>query len=1022
MIFNPAAPTVTAVNIDPRMATCQTESIHAPGAIQAWGALLIAGADDLVVRHASRNLADFLGFAGADAIGRQLAELIGQAAASKLLADTKDGDVARVAAPPLSLTAHRLDGRLYVECEPDETVPARTLTLSTGRIVDRLRAATSFEDLFEAACEALRVVTGFDRVLVYKFGPDQHGQVIADSCAEGIETLLGLHYPAEDIPPQARAIFARLKVRVIGNSHAAPVALLPAGVPGMQPDLSLCALRTPSPCHTEYLRNMGSHATATVALMVDGLMWGILACHHGAPARLAPDRRALCELIGQVTSLMVVALRDASARASEAASQARLRTIFARLATRQDDPAALADLLVEDADELLALCDAQGAIVRVGGRLAWCGTAPSGEAAGRLLDCLLEVLPTRSRNAGDQTAVLDCDSLGDVIDKGLLDQTGQPAGALLLPLAHAQGDAVVWLRPEQATIVSWGGDPNHCMTFDAERGRLVPRSSFAVWREEVRGRSLPWQETHLQSALGLRGKIDKTLAGYAESMRLARVAAERATKAKSEFLATMSHEIRSPMSGLLGVLELLRATELTAEQGRMAGMIHNSASMLLAVLNDILDFSKIEAGALSIAAEPVRLRALLQDLVQPHSVAAAQKGLLVRFTVDVSVPDRILTDPLRLRQILGNLLSNAVKFTAAGEVCLSVATVDSGLSQEILFVVKDTGIGMSDAVMARLFAPFMQADGSTTRNFGGTGLGLCISRQLARLLDGDLSVASEPGKGSAFSLALKLVPCPEDAAEPPVRGEPVLPVCTAGRRVLVVDDDSTIRWLSQRQLDLLLTDCHMPRMDGVSLTRAVRASDGALRAIPIIGLTADVTENQRVLCQEAGMNDLAIKPMTVESLSLLLQRHLPASGPAGPQEGHEAVPPVQRPLAFDNRIFLSIFEPGDQEGAAWLTEWLQAARADVNELGASLRVPEGQDAARQIVGSTAHRLAGSSFSVGAMRLGEAARALEHAALQADALYLHSAYETLHAELEAGAAAITDFLTADRSAHCAGARI
>jgi light-regulated signal transduction histidine kinase (bacteriophytochrome)/ActR/RegA family two-component response regulator/HPt (histidine-containing phosphotransfer) domain-containing protein len=1021
---------------------CEIEPIHAPDAIQSWGALLIADASDFVVRYASANLEAFLPVAALDAIGRTLEDVIGSASFERLLTAESVGNIGFAildsGAPAkfrLSATLHSLEGYLYVEIEPSREGQAGAPVgggWTRGRkIVEALRGAQSTSGLFAIATAELRRLTGFDRVLVYRFDADHHGEVIAESCCPELKALLGLHFPAVDIPPQARAIFARVGLRVISDSFAPPIKLLAGSDTAPSPDLSLTLLRTPSPCHLEYLRNFGSHATATIPITVDGGLWGLLACHHSVASHVPPAVRALCELLGVVTSLMVATLRDAESRALEALRRSRIATMTARLGTLWQDPEELGSALAEQTADLLALCDATGAIIRLGGHAYCCGDAPGGSASEALLAALLSLAPP-----GD--APYACDRLGDVLPAGLLATVPQARGALLLPLIHCKGDAIVWLRPEQTTLVRWGGDPNRPMNVDAVTGHLSPRNSFVIWNEEVHGRSLPWLPGQIDAARELRREMNQLLAGYTESMRVARETAERATRAKSEFLATMSHEIRSPMSGLLGVLELLRATQLDPDQSRMAGMIHNSASMLLAVLNDILDFSKIEAGALSIALEPVALRALVADLVLPLSAAAAPKNLILRFSVDPGIPDCIKTDPLRLRQILGNLLSNALKFTPSGEVLVRVDMVDQASSTALRFRVRDTGIGMSADVLSRLFAPFMQADGSTTRNFGGTGLGLCISRQLAMLFGGDLTVTSQAGKGSEFTLELPFLPCDGQPDVIVAEAQAATALASVGKRVLIVEDDATIRWLSQRQLqklglaadivddgksalsklrthkyDLVLTDCHMPLMDGVALTRLVRAdSNPVLSRIPIIGLTADVTERQRALCYDAGMNELVIKPLSVERLSQLLHKHLPAdsgSDASAETPTNAITGPKLRRVVFDDQIYLSIFERNDADGAVWLTDWLAVARRGKGELGDLLSGVPGTALARDSIAKVAHSLAGSAFSVGAMLLGEAARALELASDQAVLAGLRVLYGALAQAFAAAEAEIWGFL-------------
>ena len=526
------------------LTNCDREPIHLLGGIQPVGFLLAMDAE-WNVRRASANVGEFLEASAEELIGRPLADLVtkaslhalrnrvamlrGRDAVERIFGCTLTGE-----GDPFDIAIHRSDEEIVIEAEPGSGENGDA-TGTVRSMIARLDQLDEIPAFLEEGARQVRALTGYDRVMVYRFAPDGSGEVVAESCKRGIGSFLGLHYPASDIPAQARELYKRSLLRIITDVDAEPVPILPRD--GAPLDLSLSILRAVSPIHIEYLRNMGVGASMSVSIVVEGKLWGLFACHHYAPRLIAFERRSVAELFAQMFAMRL----ESRERQQVVEFERRARDISDQLLgavasdeTLLNDPDWLSDILTH-------AIQADGVGVWIDGEHAFSGTTPAIDQFATIVDALNQVADGK---------VYATDRIASLVP-GAERFADKAAGLLAIPISRAPRDYVVLFRSELVRSVRWGGDPHKPVEYGPHGPRLTPRESFEEWKETVISRSRPFTTSELRVAETLRATLIEVVLRLADEASAER---EAASERQELLIAELNHRVRNILAVIRGLI------------------------------------------------------------------------------------------------------------------------------------------------------------------------------------------------------------------------------------------------------------------------------------------------------------------------------------------------------------------------------------------------------------------------------------------------------------------------------------
>ncbi|WDZ94236.1 GAF domain-containing protein [Herbaspirillum sp. WKF16] len=705
------------------LSNCDQEPIHIPGSIQAHGALLTFAPDGTLAGRSS-NAGDLLGPlpATGEALDQRHLNAEARAAIHAALDDRHgyiDARLLTLASGPFDVVTHKSEGMLIAEFEkrPSDALALDSFALSAHQAIQRIQRQQGVEDLLTLAVDEIARITGFDRVMAYRFLHDDSGEVIAEHKRADLEPFLGQRYPASDIPAQARRLYVINPIRLIADVGYQPAPIEPDLNPltGRPLDLSHSNLRSVSPVHIEYLSNMGVGASMSLSIVIGDRLWGLIACHHMTPHLVPHAVRMSCQLLSQFVSTLVERnINGEHARALEHSAALR-REIVAQVTDREDIVLALS----ADYHGFLRLMSSHGGAISLDRKTQTFGKAPSREGVNALVNWLNE------NESGD---IFHTSALGaDVPD--LKAALGEACGVLAIRFYREQNGYAFWFRSEQVEDVRWGGNPEKKYTIGPLGPRLTPRGSFAVWKETVRGKSLPWEKTQLEVASQLRLDLQEVALSGENMLK----------RARETLLATLGHDLRDPLQAIMMAARMIEVREHSPSSSNLSKRISSSSSRMHRLISQVLDISRLQSGlGLDIQRRSVDVRKMIGEIVNEARMAYPDNEIIME-AEDCGETE---LDSDRVSQVISNLLSNTRHH---GEINKPSTIIAFRRDDVLTISVSNHGAPIPEQVRGNLFKPYKKESLGNQRNSRGLGLGLYIVSEIVNGHGGRIAVDCEDG-------------------------------------------------------------------------------------------------------------------------------------------------------------------------------------------------------------------------------------------------------------------------------------
>lgn len=747
MIKNPADDS----NVD--LAECDREPIRVPNSIQPHGYLFVLDRDNQAVVQVSENVSRLTGSPATEAVGKNLSAIVGVETATALRSQMA-GMVAhqrplflrkvslRAAggeAEAFDALAHVTDSGLVLELELVANEPdSKNVYAIVDRFASLAEISPSIHDLSAAVAQEIRKLTGFDRVLVYQFDEDWNGIVVGEDGNGRLPSLLDHRFPAGDIPAQARELYRHNRLRLIPDATYKPVPLVPAKVAGDGVlDMTFSALRSVSPIHLEYMRNMETASSMSVSILRDGALWGLISCHHREPRAVSFEVRSTCDLLARTLSLRLAALE----RAGDYERRIEVRQSFARLLSAMTEHLDFAAGLSQHADDFLAFGNAGGAAILSDDHCDLFGETPGEDEVRDIAAWLFK------EQHGDVYATDSLPSQYPVAETF----KDKAAGLLAINVSRALPKCVIWFRPEVIQTVKWGGDPNKTAYELKEHGRIHPRKSFSTWRETVRGKCLPWQRAELEGASDLRSAIVEVVLEKAQQVASLNAELERSNKDLEAFSYSVSHDLRAPLRHVAGYAEMLResASEKLSElDQRCIRTIIESSELAGALVDRLLAFARLGRGDMQL------MKVDMNEIVRDARRDATPRDDSRAIEFQVGELPTALGDPILLRQVVRNLLENAIKYTRTKNPArIEIGTLRNEGTN--VFFVRDNGVGFDMRYADKLFGVFQRLH--RIEDYEGTGIGLANVRRIVERHGGKTWAEGKEGVGATFFFSLPQV-------------------------------------------------------------------------------------------------------------------------------------------------------------------------------------------------------------------------------------------------------------------------